>query len=306
MSVVGHQPPPFFKRGPAPVARLAFFVAITLVLLVLDLRFRYLETARTVVAAALYPAQRAAYTPVELLLAAGTYFATLSQVQQENEALKRQQVAVAGALLRQEQLDLENQRLRALLEMRERHTGRGVVAEILYAARDPFSKRVVIDKGLHHEVSAGQAVVDESGLVGQVTRVYPLRSEVTLLSDKNQAVPVQIVRSGLRAVLFGVGDGLLELRFLAANADVKSGDVLVTSGLDGVYLPGLPVARVAHVDRDASFSFARILCIPVGGVEKHNQVLVLGSRPLPDDMAEPQAPGRSATPPAPPEGGSQR
>lgn len=306
MSVVGHQPPPFFKRGPAPVARLAFFVAITLVLLVLDLRFRYLETARTVVAAALYPAQRAAYTPVELLLAAGTYFATLSQVQQENEVLKRQQVAVAGALLRQEQLDLENQRLRALLEMRERHTGRGVVAEILYAARDPFSKRVVIDKGLHHEISAGQAVVDESGLVGQVTRVYPLRSEVTLLSDKNQAVPVQIVRSGLRALLFGVGDGLLELRFLAANADVKSGDLLVTSGLDGVYLPGLPVARVAHVDRDASFSFARILCIPVGGVEKHNQVLVLGSRPPPDDMAEPQAPGRSATPPAPQDGGSHR
>lgn len=295
MSVVGHQPPPFFKRGPAPVARLAFFVAISLALLVLDLRFRYLETARTVVAAVLYPAQRAAYTPVELLLAAGDYFATLSQVQQENEALKREQVAVAGALLRQEQLDLENQRLRALLEMRERHTGQGVVAEILYAARDPFSRRIIIDKGTHHQVSAGQAVVDESGLVGQVTRAYPLRSEVTLLSDKNQAVPVQIVRSGLRAVLFGVGDGQLELRFLAANADVKGGDLIVTSGLDGVYPPGLPVARVAQVDRDASFAFARILCVPVGGVEKHNQVLVLGSRPVPDDMAA-RAPDGGAQP----------
>ncbi|MEW5888752.1 MAG: rod shape-determining protein MreC [Pseudomonadota bacterium] len=279
MSVVGHQPPPFFKRGPAPVARLAFFVVFSLALLVLDMRFRYLETLRAVVAAALYPAQRAAYTPVELLTAAAGYFTSMAKLREENARLRRREVQLAGALLRQEQLDLENQRLRALLEMKSRSAGNGVVAEILYAARDPFAKRVVIDKGWQDQVAAGQAVVDETGLVGQVTRVYPFMSEVTLISDKNQAVPVQIVRNGLRAVLFGVGDGQLELRFLAANADVKSGDVVVTSGLDGVYLPGLPVAKVARVDRDASFAFARILCVPLGGVEKHNQVLVLGSRP---------------------------
>ncbi len=295
MSVVGHQPPPFFKRGPAPVAQLAFFVVLSLALLVLDMRFRYLETVRAVVAAALYPAQRAAYTPVQLLAAAGGYFTSIAKLREENARLKRREVQLAGALLRQEQLDLENQRLRALLEMKQRNAGNGVVAEILYAARDPFAKRVVIDKGWQDQVAAGQAVVDETGLVGQVTRVYPFMSEVTLISDKNQAVPVQIVRNGLRAVLFGVGDGQLELRFLAANADVKSGDVVVTSGLDGVYLPGLPVAKVARVDRDASFVFARILCLPLGGVEKHNQVLVLGSRP---PVAEPSAEQRPEEKPA--------
>ena len=291
MSVVGHQPPPFFKRGPAPLARLAFFLVFSLALLVLDLRFRYLETTRVVMATVLYPAQRLAYTPLELLGAAGDYFASLTGVQQENAALKRKEIEVAGAMLRQQQLDLENQRLRALLEMKGRNQVNSVVAEILYAARDPFSRRVVIDKGLQQGVGSGQAVVDEAGLIGQVTRVFPLVSEVTLISDKNQAVPVQIVRNGLRAVLFGVGDGQLELRFLAANADVRAGDMVVTSGLDGVYLPGLPVAKVLRVDRDTAYAFARILCAPVGGVEKHNLVLVLGSRePLPAIPDEAQQP----------------
>ena len=133
-------------------------------------------------------------------------------------------------------------------------------------------------------------MVDEAGVLGQVTRVYPLQSEVTLVTDKNQAVPVKIVRNGLRTVVFGASGGQLELRFLAANADVQNGDLLVTSGLDGVYLPGLPVAKVIRVDRDAAYSFARILCDPAAGVEKHGQVLILGSREaLPPQVEEGEA-----------------
>lgn len=290
MSVVGHQPPPFFRRGPAPLVRLAFFVILSLALLVLDLKYRYLELARQGVATVLYPLQRAAYTPVDLYEQLGDYFSSLAAVQRENVQLKRKELESANWLLRQQHLELENQRLRELLDMKARQSVSGTIAEILYTARDPFSRRVIVDKGGQHGIAAGQAVVDEAGVLGQVTRVYPLQSEVTLVTDKNQAIPVKIVRNGLRTALFGASGGQLELRFLAANADVQPGDLLVTSGLDGVYLPGLPVAKVLRVERDAAYSFARILCEPAAGVEKHGQVLILGSREaLPPQVVETEA-----------------
>ncbi|HMM55536.1 MAG TPA: rod shape-determining protein MreC [Candidatus Desulfobacillus sp.] len=278
MSAVGHPPPPFFKRGPAPLARLVFFVIVSLALLVIDLRYRTLELARQAVAVALYPLQRAAYAPVELYERAGGYLSSLAALQQENGRLRRKDLEAAGLLLRQQHLEQENLRLRELLDMKARQPVPGIVADILYAAQDPFSRRVVVDRGGRHGVVPGQAVVDEAGVLGQVTRVYPLQSEVTLVTDKNQAVPVEIVRNGLRAVLFGTSGGQMELRYLAANADVQPGDRVVTSGLDGVYLPGLPVARVLRVDRDKAYTFADIACEPVAGVEQHGQVLLLGQR----------------------------
>lgn len=290
MSVVGHQPPPFFKRGPAPLTRLAFFVILSLALLVLDLRFRYLEVVRQGVAIALYPAQRAAYTPVELFDHVGDYFTSLAALQQDNAQLKRKELEAANWLMRQQHLELENQRLRQLLDMQARQPVPARLAEIIYTARDPFSRRVIVDKGTQQGIAAGQAVVDEAGIIGQVTRAYPLQSEVTLITDKNQAVPVQIVRNGLRAVLFGASGGQLELRFLAANADVVPGDLVVTSGLDGIYQAGLPVAKVVRVDRDAAYTFANILCEPAAGVERHGQVLILGSREsLPPQVEETEA-----------------
>jgi rod shape-determining protein MreC len=152
------------------------------------------------------------------------------------------------------------------------------VTQILRAARDPFSRRVVVDKGTQDGIVAGRPVVDDAGVVGQVTRVFPFVSEVTLITDKDQAIPVQIVRNGLRSVVFGLGDGRLELRFMPANADVQNGDLLVTSGLDGIFLPGFPVARVVHIERDTSYSFARIHCAPLAGVENFGEVMILEAR----------------------------
>lgn len=294
MSVVGHTPPPFFKRGPAPLARLTFFAALSIVLLVADLRFHTLEWARLVLATIAWPVQRVAQMPVEGAEGAGQYFASLIQLQRDNAALRSRSLATANLLLRQEHLEQENRRLRALLDMKERQPAEGRVAEVLYAARDPFSRRVVIDKGLQAGIASGQAVIDDLGVIGQVTRVFPLMAEVTLLTDKDQAIPVQVQRNGLRAVAAGAGAGSIELRFLAANAEIQVGDILVTSGLDGLYLPGLPVARVAHIDRDNSYAFARIHCEPIAGVERHGHVLVLGSRivpPQPEEEA--QAGGKS-------------
>jgi rod shape-determining protein MreC len=281
ISTVGHSPPSFFKRGPTSFVRLFFFVSLSLVLLVADLRFHTLEAARQAVAVVLWPMQRIAAIPVEIGLDISKYFTSLHEFKTENDRLQHQELTTANRLLRQHHLEEENRRLRALLDMRDRQAAEGHVAEILYAARDPFTRKIIIDKGSNAGIEAGQPVIDELGVIGQVTRTYPLTSEVTLLTDKNQVIPVQIQRNSLRAILAGAGTGAMELRFLATNADVQMGDILVTSGLDGVYLPGLPVARVVNIDRNNSFTFARIDCVPIAGVERHGEVLILDKRMMP-------------------------
>ena len=297
---IGHTPPPFFKRGPAPLARLAFYLALSLLLLVADLRFHTLEPMRLAVATLLWPLQKAVLLPVEGAGEAGNYFSKLSSLQRENAELRQRQLAQANLLLRQAHLEEENRRLRALLDMQERIAAPAHAAEILYSARDPFAHRVIIDRGITQGLEPGQAVIDDLGVVGQITRVFPMTSEVTLLTDKNQAIPVQVARNGLRAVLAGAGGGIMELKFLPANADVQPGDTLVTSGLDGIYIPGLPVAKVSTIDRDNSFAFARIECTPLAGVERHGQVLVLGRRtppPMPDEPSEEtKKPGKGRRP----------
>lgn len=300
MSASGHQAPDFFKRGPAPLVRLVFFVALSLALLFVDLRFRYLELLRQGLAVATYPLQRIAYGPVALAQSIGGHFSSVDRLKTENQRLNRLALESTSTFLRQEHLDRENQQLRALLDMKQRQTVNGTVATILYNARDPFSRKIVIDKGSQQGIEAGQAVVDNLGVVGQVTRSYPLQAEITLITNKDQGVPVQITRNGLRSVVFGSGDGQLELRFMASNADVKEGDSLETSGLDGVYVPGLPVAKITAIRRDVAYSFARIVCTPLAGVEKNGQVLVLGKReqavpPPPDaEISEKPVKGKKA------------
>ena len=288
-----YQPPPFFSRGPAPLVRLGFFVCLAVLLMVLDARFRYAESLRQVVALLAYPLQRAALAPVELLGAAAGFFATQVSLKQENEQLKAKQLLAANELLTVDALRAENAQLRRLLEARERLPRHSTLAEILYQGRDPFSRKVIIDKGRQQGIQLGQAVIDDVGVVGQVTRVYPLLSEITLITDKEQRTPVQVVRNGLRAVAFGGGDrGTLDLSYMAANADVQADDVLVTSGIDGTYPGGLPVAKVSRIERDPAYAFAKISCIPTAGTEQNRQVLVLASEagfpPLPAE-SEPLA-----------------
>jgi len=290
-----YQPPPFFSRGPAPLVRLVFFASLAVLVMVLDARFRYAESLRQVVALLVYPLQRTALVPVELLSAAAEFFTTQVALKRENDELKTRRLQDANELLILEALRAENKQLRRLLDARERLSVDSTLAEILYQGRDPFSRKVVIDKGGHQGIQAGQAVIDDIGVIGQVTRVHPLLSEVTLITDKEQRTPVQVVRNGLRAIAYGGGDkGTLDLSYIAANADVQADDVLVTSGIDGTYPAGLPVAKVSRIERDAAYSFARITCIPTAGTDQHRQVLVLSQEaglPAPSGEAESRASG---------------
>ena len=271
-----YQPPPFFSRGPAPLVRLTFFVSLAFLLMVLDARFRYVEPLRQVIALAAYPLQRAATLPLEVAGALSDYFTTQVTLKRENDTLKTKETREASDLLTLEALRAENAQLRRLLDARERVLRPSMLAEIVYATRDPFSRKIVLDKGGQQGIQPGQAVIDDVGVIGQVTRVFPLISEVTLITDKEQRVPVEVVRNGLRAVLYGGAEGgMLDMSYMAANADIQAQDMLVTSGIDGTYPAGLPVAKVARIERDAAYAFARITCVPLSGVERNKQVLVL-------------------------------
>src|SRR5215813_3648066 len=278
-----HSPPPFFKTGPTPLARLLIFSALSVALLVADSLLGYLAPLRYAAAVLIYPLQRIAAAPAEIARRIGEFFVTSSSLRAENARLSAENLANSAQQGQLKALQAENAQLRELIGARARMNVKVLAADILYAARDPFSRKIVVDKGQQNGVQAGQAVVDDRGVVGQVTRVYPWLAEVTLITDKGQFVPVQNLRNGLRAVLAGTGnDGSLELRFIPLNADFQSGDRLATSGIDGIYPRGLPVAKVAHVERNAAQLFARITCAPIAGVANYAHVLVVtGSRELP-------------------------
>ncbi len=279
-----HTPPPFFVRGPAPLVRLAFFASLSLALLVLDARFGYAEGIRSVLALAAYPIQQAARLPVALVEGVSGYFSSQTRLRSENEALRARLLDASLDAQRYESAAAEAANLRRLIGAAERVERKSIPAEVLYAGRDPYSRKVIISRGTQHGVQAGSAVVDAGGVVGQLTRAHAFVSEVTLVTDKGQPTPVQVLRNGLRAIAFGGGSsGQLELRYMSGNADVENGDVLVTSGIDGTYPPGLPVAVVVRVERDSSYTFARVLAQPIAGVERGRYALVLspGAR-LPD------------------------
>lgn len=283
-----HTPPPLFRTGPTPLVRLMIFAMLSTMLLIADARFNYLTTLRQITAVILYPLQRLAAAPAAMGERIGEFFVTHSALRRDNQRLTEQNLELAIAAQRTAALHKENAHLRGLLGAREQVPVPSITAEILYAARDPFARKVMIDRGLQHDIESGRPVVDHVGIIGQVTRAYPWLSEVTLITDKGHLVPVLNVRTGLRAVLAGTGDdGRLELRFIPLSADFQIGDQLVTSGIDGIYPPGLPVAQVTQVERNTAYLFANITCKPLAGVNAGTQVLVLGPLPaLPERPPE--------------------
>jgi rod shape-determining protein MreC len=271
-----YSPPPLFKQGPSALARLIFFVVLALALLISDARFNTLEIVRGVLGAGLYPLQRAALVPRDIFMGAADLAVTSATLRNENSKLKAKNLELSVKAGDAAQLTAENTHLRSLLELGSRASTQTTPVEVQYDTRDPFTQKVVIGKGSQQGIQDGAPVVNEDGVIGQITRVFPLQSEVTLLSDKDQAVPVQIVRTGLRSVIYGTPKGdTLDLRFVPISADVQTGDELVTSGLDGIYPPGLPVAKVVRVDKQADTAFARVVCLPIAPVRGARQLLVL-------------------------------
>lgn len=268
-------PPRFFKTGPSPLTRLFFFTLLSIFIMIADNRSNLVSEIRRAIGVIIFPLQKLAYMPFSLQHQAEQYISDLKLIE-EIDHLRQEYLNSRHKLFQLQALTVENQHLRALLGAARQTEIRTVLAEILYTPRDPFNRKITIDKGSSSGIRAGQVVIDDLGVIGQITQVYPWTSEITLITDKDHSVPVQIARNGLRTVISGAGrNSELELRFLSINTDIRQEDLLVTSGIGGVYPPGLPVGHVSHIKYDRSREFALITCTPVAGVDRHRQVLIL-------------------------------
>ncbi|MDR2173054.1 MAG: rod shape-determining protein MreC [Burkholderiales bacterium] len=269
-------PPPYLYRGPSILARFVFFALLSLLLLLIDTRYQHLEKLRAGIAVALYPLQQLARWPRIAVQETGVYFTSKKTLEKQNTALSWLLLDQGHTAQEAQTVQQENTRLRELLQLKEQTPRNSHAVEMLYDTRDPFVQKITIDKGQTQGIKESSAVLDPYGVIGQVTHVSPFTSEVTLLVEKNHTTPVQVERTGMRSVLYGMGAGVpMELRFVSPAADVRIGDRLVTSGLASVYPPGLAVATVTAIDNDTEQSFVHITATPTAGVASSRYLLVV-------------------------------
>ncbi|MDT8364260.1 MAG: rod shape-determining protein MreC [Nitrosomonas sp.] len=267
--------PRFFASGPSPLTRFFLYALLSVLLMIADKHTDQFSELRRVIGLAVSPLQKSAYAPFQFYHQLGQYLASFDLIE-EIEQLKQEHLRNQHELYQLRTLANENRHLRALLGATEQSQFRTVLAEIMSTPRNPFNRKIVLNKGSSSGIREGHIVIDNLGVIGQVTRIYPLTAEVTLITDKGHTVPVKIARNAINTVISGAGrNHELELQFLSVNTDVQPGDLLVTSGIGGVYPPGLPVGRVTHIEHDKSMQFSRIICTPVAGVDRHRHVLVL-------------------------------
>jgi rod shape-determining protein MreC len=281
--------PPIFRQGLSATSKMLLLGLLAVLLMAADHRMQISQPIRSGVALVLSPLQWLSLQPVHAVNALTRYFGNLGDAQDAALIFQTRTIAQAQRLQQVEQLSQENAHLRQLLDLRTQVAGPAKAVQVLYDTSDPYTQRVVVDRGLMAGIVQGSAVIDTAGVVGQVTRVYPLVSEVTLLTDRAQSIPVMNARTGSRYVANGdpqMLGGSLDLKFVPAGADMQKGDLLTTSGIDGVYPAGLHVGRIARIDRRVDSSFARVHAEPMAS-ERGRHLLVL----LPvQDWPEPPKP----------------
>ena len=297
LDTIERSDPPIFRRGLSATSKLILLGLLSIVLMAADHRLQISQPIRSGVALILSPLQWLSLQPGRAIHATAQYFSNLEQAQDAAQTYQSKTIAQAQRLQQVEQLSQENAHLRQLLDLRTQMAGPSKAVQVLYDTADPHTRRVVVDRGHLAGIVHGSAVIDAAGVVGQVTRVYPLVSEVTLLTDRDQSIPVMNARTGSRHVANGdpyTLGGSLDLKFVPAGSDMQKGDLLTTSGIDGVYPAGLHVGRVVRIDRRVDSSFARVHAEPMA-VERGRHLLVL----LPvKDWPEPPKPetGKPALP----------
>ena len=271
-------PPPFFKQGPTSLSKLLLLSALALFLMVADKRFEFGKILRASLATALNPVVNTVLKPVAAVQDSFKYLDTINSVKLSEQEARKKLLLLSQRANQVETLALENLRLRQLLSLKETLSTPAQAAEVLYDATDPYSRKIIVNRGSVHAVQLGSPVIDELGVLGQVVRVFPLTSEVAMIIDREQTTPVLNTRTGVRSVAYGnpsANGDVLELRFISGNADVLAGDVLTTSGVDGVYPAGLLVAKIEKVERRADSGFAKIICTPKANVLGAKHVMIL-------------------------------
>ncbi len=294
---------PLLLGGPALGLRLIVLALMSTGLMVADHRHHHLAVVRDWLSAAVYPFQWAVQAPFSAWNAVSDTFTTNTELEAENVKLAADNLVLRLKLMRFESLEQENQRLRAARESSARVVQRTLVAEIVKVDLDPFRQRVLVNKGSRAGVFRGQAALDANGIFGQVTRAGPVSAEIILITDPEHAIPVQVNRTGARTIALGTGrSGLLSLPYLPQNSDVVAGDLLVSSGLGGVYPPGYPVGRVTDVARDPAQPLLSVQAVPLAALDRDPEVLLAWFdnavvEPPTEPEPEPAAPAPKTVPP---------
>ena len=268
-----------FARRLGPTARLLIWLLVGLSFVAIDARYHALDGLRSGFSLLLQPVREAMRAPGDIVAELGGFFTRHRLLQKERDALLAERARLLLGVSAAQDLDRENAELRILLQLQARPGQQLVRAALLYKGHDWFSQRITLDRGAGAGLRSGLPVVDAEGLVGQVSRVYPGSSEVTLVSSPGHLTPVTVERTGQRGLAAGGGLGQLELRYMPAQTDIKDGDRLLTSGIDRVYPAGIPVARVSRVSRSQSSPYLRVECVPLAGLDRSRAVLVLVAAP---------------------------
>ena len=288
---IDRAPPPFFRQGLPALSKLVLFGVLSVLLMAADHRLGLSQPVRSAVSLVLAPMQWLSLLPQRAGSAVQDYFKGVDEARDEARNYQARTIAQAQRLQQAEQLLQENQHLRELLELRNDTQGPAKAVQVLYETADPYTRTVVIDKGTLSGIAPGSAVVDVAGVVGQVTRVYPLSSEVTLLTDRDQSIPVLNARTGHRYIAQGdpiTLGGALELRFVPASADLQDGDLLTTSGIDGVYPAGLQVARIRQIDRRIDNAFAKVHALPMAQARGRHMLVLAPVSDWPERPGKPE------------------
>ena len=249
---------------------------ICIFLMFVDYRFDHLNTFRQTISSLLYPIQLAVNYPLQKIVDINYWLTDHSELVQENKTLRAERLLNNIALQRLESIESENNRLRSLLQTSQRLKERILVAETLKVDLDPYRQRFLVNHGLNDEVYLGQAVIDSQGIVGQVIRVNAYTSEILLISDLDHAIPVSLDRTGLRTIAVGTGDSSrLFLPYLTSSADIEIGDLVVTSGLGGIFPSGYPVGYISSISFETERSFANILLTPAAQLDRDTEVVLI-------------------------------
>ncbi|WP_339775519.1 rod shape-determining protein MreC [uncultured Methylophaga sp.] len=267
---------PLFAQTPSLNTRMLLAVVASLLLYFLDTRLDYFKPVRMTLSTVVYPVQKLASMPDDFTTWFADFFQGHRQLREKIMKLEAQNLTNSVRMQKMQALESENMRLRELLGSSFRLQERVQVAELLSVDLDPFYQHVIIDKGETFGVYEGQPVLDSLGVMGQVAEVSQFSSRVVLLTDPSHSIPVQIVRNGLRAVVTGRGLGEnLQMEFLPHNADVRVGDLLVTSGLGGRFPVGYPVGKVISVNFPQGKSFAEITVSPAARLATSREVMLV-------------------------------
>ena len=289
---------PIFGRGPSLQLRLFLAVIISIAAIVADSRFGVFTHVRVYLSSLVSPLQYIANAPGIMLDTMSTQVQTRAGLIEQTKQQEQQLLTLRSRLLKLDQLEHENQRLRELLGSPVHKESRKMVAELLSVDSDPFSHQVLINKGALDGVYNGQPVINDQGVVGQVLHVGSTTSRVLLITDSSHGIPVRVLRNDLRAIASGSGElDKLELRNLPRNTDVQVGDLLVTSGLGGRFPEGYPVATVTRSDYVEGKPFAQVEAKPLVALDRLRYLLLLWTDKKPDvhdDDVAPAAPATSA------------